>query len=195
MLEVGGVGAHLLHLFHAFRAGDHGHRARVLGPEPEVAGSELGRARDGDGPKLQEARQDDVPLRHLAEEDHHPVATAYSKLPRRIGEPVGEHGELGEVETALFAAGSEPHHGRPILCRPAVYHVAPEVEPLRRLPVEVRVRLLIVPYVGHDTSPFPKGSSPGQHSTRVTRGGMDPPRTSGMLECWQAEILSPVRHS
>ena len=85
---------------------------------------------------------------------------------RRVGEPVREDGELGEVEAAFFAAGPEPDHGRPVLRGPSVYDVAPEVEPLRRLPVEARVGLLVIPYVGHDTSPFPKGISPERHSTR-----------------------------
>ena len=54
----------------------------------EVAGPELGGAGDGYGPQLQEARQDGVPLGHLAEEDHHPVAAAYAQLLRRAREPV-----------------------------------------------------------------------------------------------------------
>src|ERR671910_1446109 len=128
----------------------------MLRPELQVSGPELGGARDGDGPKLQEASEDHMPLRHLAEEDHHPVAASYAKLPRRVCEPVGEDGELGEVEAAFLAARSEPDHGRHVLRRPPVYHVAPEVEPLRRLPVKVRVRLLIVAYVGHGYLTLPQ---------------------------------------
>ena len=41
---------------------------------------------------------------------------------------------------------SEPDHGRPVLRGPPVDHITPEVEPLRRLPVEVCVSLLVVPY-------------------------------------------------
>src|SRR5215211_2611190 len=124
--ETGGVLAHLFDLFDAFWARDNGHRARVLGPELQVAGPELGGARDGDGPELQEACQDGVPLRHLAEKDHHPVAAAHAHLPRRVREPVGEDRELGEIEASLLAALCQPDHGRPVLRCPTVYHVAPE---------------------------------------------------------------------
>ena len=154
--EIRDLPAHLLDLFYAFRSGDDGHGARVLGPELQVAGPELGGAGDGYGPQLQEAREDGVPLGHLAEEDHHPVAAAYAQPLRRAREPVREDRELGEVEAAFLPARAEPDHGRPVLRRPPVYHVAPEVEPLRRLPVEGRVGLLVIAYVGHDTHLSPK---------------------------------------
>ena len=135
----------------------------MIGPELQVAGPELRGAWDGYGAKLEQAGQDHVPFRHLAEEDHHPVAALDAEDPGRVREPVREDGDPGEVQAAFLGgfAHAEPDHGRPVLRGPAVHHVAPEGEPLRRLPVETRVGVGVKPDVRHGLSPFPKGSSPG----------------------------------
>src|SRR5215210_4498497 len=97
-----------------------------------------------------------MPLGDLVEEDHHPISALYAHLARQVGEPVGEAGEVAESQAVLLAALSEPDHGRTVFF-PPVHHVAAEVEPLGRLPLEVCVRGLVVADVRHDSSlPFPQ---------------------------------------
>ena len=91
---------------------DHQHRcSAIFKPVPHGVRPECGEERARYGPRLEDAEECHVQLRHAPHEDEHPVALLHAEPLQHVGKAVGLLSHLGEGVLLLLAAGSLPVHG------------------------------------------------------------------------------------
>jgi hypothetical protein len=102
----------------------------VVGAEAEVAGAQLLRAGDRNGPDLERREHDRMPLGGLADEDEHAVAGLDATCPEQRGPLPRPPVDVRERDIANGAVAVDEPQREAVRLEP-LDHVAREVEPLR----------------------------------------------------------------